>query len=90
MVNALNCDAVRMHLHTLDAGNPVKVHVSFSDSIGKGNSHQSGMASQIGVNFTSLFVYCEPNSRNSDVHIFQTIVPSSQNKLDGNNPIIMM
>jgi hypothetical protein len=83
MVNALNCDAVRMHLHTLDAGNPVKVHVSFSDSIGKGNS-------QIGVNFTSLFVYCEPNSRNSDVHIFQTIVPSSQNKLDGNNPIIMM
>ncbi|AGH44195.1 hypothetical protein C427_2086 [Paraglaciecola psychrophila 170] len=47
------------------------------------------MASQIGVNFTSLFVYCEPNSSNSDVPTFQTIVPSSQNKLDGNNPIIM-
>lgn len=90
LVNALNCDAMQIHLQTLDAGNPMKVHVNFSDSIGKGNIHQSGMASQIGVNFISLFVYCKPNPGNSDVPIFQTIVPSSQNKLDGSDPIITM
>jgi hypothetical protein len=50
-VNALNCDAMQVHLQTLDAGNPMKVHVNFNDSIGKGNIHQSGMASQIGVNY---------------------------------------
>lgn len=88
LVEALNDDAMQVNLQTLDAGNDMKVHVNFTNSIGRGNIHQTGMASQIGVDFVSLFVYCKPNPNNTDVPIFQTVVPSNQTKVGGGDPIV--
>jgi hypothetical protein len=84
---AFNDGAMRPHLHGLDAGADTKVHLNFSGTIGTGNFHATGQPSRPAT-FNSLFVYLKPNPGNSDIPIFQTVVPAEQHKAGGTDPII--
>lgn len=89
LATALSDPALQPHLAVIDAGNDMKVHLNFAAHIGRGNLHQTGMASQT-VDFISLFVYAKRNPNNKDVPIFQTVVPSNQHKVGGSDPIIAL
>jgi hypothetical protein len=68
-VNALYCDAMQVHFQTLDAGNPMKVHVNFSDSIVKATfTNREWPVKWALTLLLCLFVYCKPNPGNSNMN----------------------
>ena len=89
LTQALNHNDMQAHLQGLDGGNDLKVHANFhTGSFGRGKIHTA--ANSADADFVSLFIYCKPNPSNADLPIFQTIVPSDQLKVGGNDPIIQI